>query len=183
MDQRIRRCPTSTASETEALLVLAGPGKVLMTYFYIACFKRKLDEMESRLDRTLCCSITTELFTQHHVCKGGRWIRLRHASQQPSSGQNHLNTSEGRRQLPRYPLMSLRNQVRSACIQAKNFTTSHVQASQHHCITFTNKFICKTRSGTGSWGTKLESQIYRQLALAKVKSSRQDFSDGILHCP
>ena len=54
-------------------------------------------------------------------------------------GKNHPNTSEGRRQLPRYPLMSLRNQVRSACIQAKNFTTSHVQASQHHCITFTNK--------------------------------------------
>ena len=165
--QRIWRCPTSTASGTEALLVLAGPvihvpksrsefgpGKVLITYFYIACFKGKLDEMQSRLDRTLCCSITAELFTQHHVCKGGGWIRLRHASQQPSFWQNHPNTSEGRRQFPRYPLMSLRNQVTSACIQAKNFTTSHVQACHHHCIAFTNKIDLQNTIWDGKLGNK-----------------------------
>ena len=80
-----------------------------------------------------------ELFTQHQICKGGRRIRLQHVSQQPSSWQDHPNTLEGRRQFPPDPLMSLRNQVRSMCIQAKNFTPSHVQACQHNCIAFTSK--------------------------------------------
>ena len=64
--------------------------------------------------------------------------------------------------------------------------TSHPAMFKHLSTTASpsqTKFICKTQSGIGSWGTKLESQIYRQLALAKVKSSRQDFRDGILHCP
>ena len=95
-----------------------------------------------------------ELFTQHHICKGGRWIRLRHASQQPSSWQNHPNTSEGRRHFPRYPLMSLRNQVKSACIQAKNFAPSHVQAYQHHCIAFTNNIHLQNTI----WDWKLGSE-------------------------
>ena len=122
-----------------------------------------------------------ELLTQHHICKGGRWIRLRHASQQPSSWQNHPNTSEGRRQLPRYPLMSLRNQVRSACIQAKNFTPSHVQAYQYHCIPFTNKI--HLQNTIWDWKLGNEARIANIPMTGTCKSQElQDFGDGMLHC-
>ena len=83
-----------------------------------------------------------ELFTQHQICQGGRRIRLQHLSQQPSSWQDHPNTLEGRRQFPPDPLMSLQNQVRSMCIQAKNFTPSHVQSmsAQLHRLHKQNSF-------------------------------------------
>ena len=61
--------------------------------------------------------------------------------------------------------------------------TSHPAMVKHVSTTASPsqaKFICKTRSGIGTCGTKLESQIYRLLVLAKVASSRQDLSDGMV---
>ena len=135
--------------------------KNLLAFFYMACCNSSMGIMTG--DRTLCC-VTSRMVHSSHL-QGWQL-------DSPMGVSDSLAT--------RWWVSETRSD-RHAFKQRTSQPDSSISPSPQSPSE--TKSICKTRSWNWACEAREESQIYRRLALLKVKSSHQDFRDGMSHCP